>query len=43
MFLQNKQLKSDSAAGVPAAPILNLKEISEDKHIAEEREMFVYD
>ena len=29
------------AAGVPAAPILNLKEISEDKHIAEEREMFV--
>ena len=28
-------------AGVPAAPILNLKDISEDKHIAEEREMFV--
>ena len=29
------------AAGVPAAPILNLKDITEDKHIAEEREMFV--
>jgi len=30
-----------SAAGVPAAPILNLKDISENRHIAFDREMFV--
>ena len=29
------------AAGVPAAPIFNLKDISEDEHIAVAREMFV--
>lgn len=29
------------AAGVPAAPIMNLKDISEDEHIANVREMFV--
>jgi formyl-CoA transferase len=29
------------AEGVPAAPIYNVKQISEDKHIAEDREMLV--
>ena len=28
-------------AGVPAAPIMNLKDVSEDEHIAKVREMFV--